>query len=87
MEHSSNYISAQNFNRIFSGSEFNVYCDESCHLEHSSSNAMALGAIWCPKQKTPRNGAFPSSRRYQRQVRTQTARKKDGQQNFQRVAG
>ena len=52
MEHSSNYISAQNFNRIFSGSEFNVYCDESCHLEHSSSNAMALGAIWCPKQKT-----------------------------------
>ena len=51
MEHSSNYISAQNFNRIFSGSEFNVYCDESCHLEHSSSNAMALGAIWCPKQR------------------------------------
>src|ERR1700722_11096356 len=25
----------------------NVYCDESCHLEHDQSNFMVLGAIWC----------------------------------------
>jgi hypothetical protein len=27
---------------------FNVYCDESCHLESDSAAVMALGAIWCP---------------------------------------
>lgn len=42
----------QGSDSLFSGSEFNVYCDESCHLQHSGSRAMALGAIWCPKQKT-----------------------------------
>lgn len=26
---------------------FNVYCDESCHLEHDRHKAMVLGAIWC----------------------------------------
>lgn len=36
-----------------SGEEFNVYCDESCHLEHDKTNkAMSLGAVWCPKNKT-----------------------------------
>lgn len=25
----------------------NVYCDESCHLEHDQATAMVLGAIWC----------------------------------------
>lgn len=36
-----------------SGKEFNVYCDESCHLEHDKVNkAMSLGAVWCPKNKT-----------------------------------
>lgn len=30
---------------------YNVYCDETCHLEHDDSNAMVLGAIWCPKEK------------------------------------
>lgn len=29
--------------------EYNIYCDESCHLEHDDSNVMALGAIWLPK--------------------------------------
>ena len=29
----------------------NVYCDESCHLEHDHQKAMVLGAIWCPQQK------------------------------------
>ncbi|HSN85356.1 MAG TPA: DUF3800 domain-containing protein, partial [Thermoanaerobaculia bacterium] len=27
---------------------FNVYCDESCHLESDRQPAMSLGAIWCP---------------------------------------
>ncbi|MGI5818078.1 MAG: DUF3800 domain-containing protein [Armatimonadota bacterium] len=26
----------------------NIYCDESCHLEHDGQPAMVLGAIWCP---------------------------------------
>lgn len=29
----------------------NIYCDESCHLEHDNSNCMVLGAISCPKEK------------------------------------
>lgn len=28
--------------------EYNIYCDETCHLEHDDSNVMALGAIWTP---------------------------------------
>ncbi len=31
---------------------FNIYCDESCHLENDDANAMILGAIWCPLDKT-----------------------------------
>lgn len=31
--------------------EYNLYCDESCHLEHDDSNAMALGAVIVPKAK------------------------------------
>lgn len=27
---------------------FNVYCDESCHLENDHQTVMVLGAIWCP---------------------------------------
>lgn len=34
-----------------SGEEFNVYCDESCHLEHDRFKAMSLGAVWCPLNK------------------------------------
>lgn len=30
---------------------FNVYCDESCHLEHDGINVMVLGAVWCPQSK------------------------------------
>jgi len=29
----------------------NVYCDESCHLEHDRQKAMVLGALWCPRDK------------------------------------
>ena len=31
---------------------FNVYCDESCHLEHDHQPVMVLGAVWCPLEKT-----------------------------------
>ena len=31
---------------------FNIYCDESCHLEHDGQSAMVLGALWCPLDKT-----------------------------------
>lgn len=31
---------------------FNIYCDESCHLENDRQKAMVLGAIWCPVDKT-----------------------------------
>lgn len=30
---------------------FNIYCDESCHLEHDGQPIMVLGAVTCPKGK------------------------------------
>lgn len=30
---------------------YNVYCDETCHLENDGINDMVLGAIWCPQKK------------------------------------
>ena len=30
---------------------FNIYCDESCHLEHDGEKAMVLGGVWCPADK------------------------------------
>ena len=30
---------------------YNVYLDESCHLENDSINVMTLGSVWCPKEK------------------------------------
>ena len=32
-------------------STYNIYCDESCHLEHDGQSAMVLGAIWCDLEK------------------------------------
>ncbi len=29
---------------------YNVYCDESCHLQNDHIKVMVLGAIWCPKE-------------------------------------
>jgi hypothetical protein len=29
--------------------EYNIYCDESCHLVHNKGNIIVFGAIWCPK--------------------------------------
>lgn len=31
---------------------YNVYCDESCHLENDHQPIMVLGAVWCPLEKT-----------------------------------
>jgi len=31
---------------------FNIYCDESCHLENDKQKSMVLGAIWSPKHKS-----------------------------------
>lgn len=30
---------------------YNIYCDESCHLENDRQTVMVLGAIWCVKDK------------------------------------
>lgn len=30
---------------------YNIYCDESCHLENDGQKSMVLGAISCPKDK------------------------------------
>lgn len=34
------------------GETYNIYCDESCHLENDRQRAMVLGAVWCPVDKT-----------------------------------
>lgn len=31
--------------------EYNIYCDESCHLENDKQGVMVLGAIWCSTEK------------------------------------
>jgi|SRR3989338_7429270 len=30
---------------------YNIYCDESCHMENDHLKAMVLGAVWCPIDK------------------------------------
>ena len=35
----------------FMPSEYNIYCDESCHLENDGEPFMVLGAIQCPKDR------------------------------------
>lgn len=30
---------------------YNIYCDESCHMENDHQKVMVLGAIWCPVEK------------------------------------
>lgn len=31
---------------------FNIYCDESCHLQNDHIPVMVLGALWCPLEET-----------------------------------
>jgi len=33
---------------------YNIYCDESCHLENDHIRAMTLGAIWCEQSSVKR---------------------------------
>jgi len=33
------------------GQTYNVYCDESCHLQNDGLSVMVLGAVWCPLEK------------------------------------
>lgn len=33
---------------------FNIYCDESCHLEHDRQPVMLFGAVWCPQEEIAR---------------------------------
>jgi len=30
---------------------YNIYCDESCHLENDRQSTIVLGAVWCPLDK------------------------------------
>ncbi|MBY0232625.1 MAG: DUF3800 domain-containing protein [Gemmataceae bacterium] len=34
------------------GELYNIYCDESCHLQNDQSKVMVLGAVWCPAAAT-----------------------------------
>jgi len=36
--------------------EYNIYCDESCHLENDPHKSMVLGASWC--DKADKDGIF-----------------------------
>lgn len=29
---------------------YNIYCDESCHLEHDGQPIMVIGGVWCPAE-------------------------------------
>jgi hypothetical protein len=33
-------------------SDYNIYCDESCHLENDGHKVMVLGAVWCSAEKS-----------------------------------
>lgn len=35
---------------------YNIFCDESCHLENDKIPVMVLGAIWCPKNISKKIG-------------------------------
>lgn len=31
--------------------KYNIYCDESCHLQHDGNDIMIIGGVFCPKHK------------------------------------
>jgi len=36
---------------IYLSTLYNIYCDESCHLEHDHQSVMVLGAVWLPQER------------------------------------
>ena len=38
--------------------EYNVYCDESCHLVSNDSQYMLIGAVYCPKYKVKKANEY-----------------------------
>lgn len=36
---------------------FNIYCDESCHLQNDRQPVMLLGCVWCPSDEVQRLAA------------------------------
>ena len=32
--------------------KYNIYCDESCHLQNDGNDIMIIGGVFCPKSKT-----------------------------------
>jgi hypothetical protein len=34
------------------GKTYNIYCDESCHLQFDHQDGMVLGALWCAQEKS-----------------------------------
>ena len=34
------------------GNIYNIYCDESCHLENDHQTVAVIGAVWCPLETT-----------------------------------
>ena len=41
--------------------EYNVYCDESCHLQSNNSKYMLIGAVYCPKSKVKKVNEYENT--------------------------
>lgn len=52
-------------NNSASSSHFKLFCDESCHLEHDSSDVMVLGTICCPEERVEAINRQIKTLRYQ----------------------
>ena len=35
--------------------KYNVYCDESCHLQNDGNDIMVIGGVFCSKTKVKKN--------------------------------
>ncbi|WP_411727783.1 DUF3800 domain-containing protein [Methyloglobulus sp.] len=53
---------SENFATSYS---YKLFCDESCHLEHDSSNVMVLGTICCPEESVEKINRQIKALRYQ----------------------
>ena len=46
------HVNLDCFESAYMSNIFNVYCDESGHLQNDNLQVMVLGAVWCPVEKT-----------------------------------